>query len=50
LLTSDNEGLYDSVNVIGMFGTAATATALAEIGYALSGEKIEPYIFPSNDQ
>ena len=36
-------GLYDPVNVTGMFGVAATGTALAEIGYALSAEKIVPY-------
>lgn len=35
--------LYDPIWVTGMFGTAATGTALAEIGYALSAEEIEPY-------
>jgi hypothetical protein len=37
------EGLFEPVYVTGMFGTAATGTALAEIGYALSAERIEPY-------
>ena len=36
-------GLYEAVNVIGMFGTAATSTQLAEIGYALSADHIEPF-------
>ncbi|MDJ0824007.1 MAG: DUF3299 domain-containing protein [Rhodobacter sp.] len=44
------EGLYDPVYVTGMFGTAATATALAEIGYAMSAENITPYIYPDQDQ
>lgn len=38
-----SEGLYDPVYVTGMFGAAATSTGLAEIGYALSAEQIEPY-------
>jgi hypothetical protein len=37
------KGAFDAVVVTGMFGAAATSTALAEIGYALSAEKIEPY-------
>ena len=37
------DGLFEPVYVTGMFGTAATGTALAEIGYALSAEKIVPY-------
>lgn len=36
-------GLYEPVNVIGMFGAASTSTQLAEIGYALSADRIEPY-------
>ena len=43
------EGLYDPVFVTGMFGVAANATALAEIGYAISAENIEPYVYPSQD-
>lgn len=37
------KGLSEPVNVTGMFGTASTSTQLAEIGYALSAELIEPY-------
>ncbi|MEL6104153.1 MAG: DUF3299 domain-containing protein [Pseudomonadota bacterium] len=37
------DGLFEPVYVTGMFGTAATGTALAEIGYAMSAEKIVPY-------
>jgi hypothetical protein len=37
------KGLFEPVNVTGIFGTAATSTQLAEIGYSLSAEKIEPY-------
>lgn len=36
-------GLFEPVWVTGVFGTAATSTELADIGYALSAEKIEPY-------
>lgn len=35
--------LFEAVNVIGMFGTASTSTQLADIAYALSAEKIEPF-------
>jgi len=37
------KGLFEAVNVVGMFGTAAMVTQLAEIGYALSADSIEPY-------
>lgn len=37
------QGLFEPVNVIGMFGTSATVTQLAEIGYALSADRIEPF-------
>lgn len=37
------EGLFAPVIVTGMFGAAATGTQLAEIGYSLSAEKIEPF-------
>ncbi|HEU0222163.1 MAG TPA: DUF3299 domain-containing protein [Paracoccaceae bacterium] len=36
-------GLFEPVYVTGMFGTAAATTQLAEVGYALSAERIEPY-------
>lgn len=39
----ESKGLFEAVNVTGMFGTASTSTQLAEIGYALSAERIEPY-------
>ena len=39
----ENAGLFEPVYVTGMFGTAATATMLADVGYALSADKIEPY-------
>jgi len=39
----ESSGLFESVYVTGVFGTAATATQLAEIGYALSADLIEPY-------
>lgn len=36
-------GLFEAVNVTGMFGTASTRTQLADIGYALSADLIEPF-------
>jgi len=39
----ESKGLYEPVNVIGMFGTSSMRTQLAEIGYALSADRIEPY-------
>ena len=39
----ESEGLYAPVNVTGMFGASAISTHLAQIGYALSAEKIEPF-------
>ncbi|KIN60084.1 putative lipoprotein [Sulfitobacter noctilucae] len=36
-------GLFEAVNVIGMFGTASTSTQLADIAYALSADHIEPF-------
>jgi hypothetical protein len=36
-------GLYEAVNVMGIFGTASTLTQLADIAYALSAEKIVPF-------
>ncbi|MBM1219816.1 DUF3299 domain-containing protein [Ponticoccus sp. SC2-23] len=37
------EGLFEAVNVIGMFGVSSISTQLADIGYALSADRIEPY-------
>ena len=39
----ESSGLFEPVNVIGMFGTASTSTQLADIAYALSADHIEPY-------
>lgn len=39
----ETTGLFEPVNVIGMFGTASTSTQLADIGYALSADHIEPF-------
>lgn len=39
----ENSGLFEAVNVVGMFGTASMTTQLAEIGYALSADLIEPF-------
>lgn len=39
----ETEGLFEAVNVIGMFGVSSMSTHLAEIGYALSADRIEPY-------
>ena len=39
----ESKGLYEPVNVTGMFGVSAMSTHLAQIGYALSAEKIEPF-------
>lgn len=39
----ESKGLYEAVNVTGMFGVSAISTHLAQIGYALSAEKIEPF-------
>jgi hypothetical protein len=39
----ESSGLFEAVTVTGMFGTAATSTQLADIGYALSADRIEPY-------
>lgn len=39
----ESNGLFEPVYVTGIFGTSATATQLAEVGYALSADLIEPY-------
>ena len=41
----ENSGLFEAVNVTGIFGVSTISTQLAEVGYALSADKIEP--FPS---
>ena len=39
----ESKGLYQAVNVTGMFGVSAISTQLADVGYALSAEEIVPY-------
>ena len=39
----ESTGLFEPVTVTGTFGTMSTSTELAEIGYTLSAEKIDPY-------
>lgn len=39
----ESDGMFDPVTVTGMFGTASTSTQLADIGYALSADRIERY-------
>lgn len=41
----ESEGLFEPVWVTGRFGTTATETMLAEVGYSLSAELIEPFRF-----
>lgn len=36
-------GLYEAVNVTGMFGVSSLSTHLADIGYALSADSVEHY-------
>ena len=39
----ESDGLFEAVSVTGVFGTDPTSTRLAEIGYALLADRIEPY-------
>ena len=39
----ESDGLFEPVNVIGMFGVSSLSTHIAEIGYALSADEILPY-------
>jgi len=39
----DSKGIYEAVNVIGIFNAESTTTQLAEIGYTLLAYSIEPY-------
>ena len=39
----ESKGLYEPVYVTGQFGTTATGTQLAQVGYTLSADRIEPY-------
>lgn len=39
----ESGGLFEAVHVTGTFGTASTATPLAEIGYEMAAQRIAPY-------
>lgn len=39
----ESTGLFEAVNVTGMFGAASTSTQLADVGYSLSADRIEPF-------
>lgn len=39
----ESSGMFEPVNVTGMFGVSSMSTYLADIGYALSADKIEPF-------
>ena len=39
----ESGGLYEPVNVVGMFGVSSISTHLADIGYALSADLVEPF-------
>ncbi len=39
----ETKGLFEAVNVTGMFGVSSISTQLADIGYALSADEIEPF-------
>jgi len=39
----ESSGMFEPVNVIGMFGVSSMSTQLADIAYALSADRIEPF-------
>ena len=39
----ESAGLYESVDVIGTFGTTSMTTQLAQVAYSLSADRIIPY-------
>ncbi len=39
----ESSGLYEAVNVTGMFGVSSVSTQVAQVGYALSADLIEPF-------
>lgn len=39
----ESDGLFEAVEVTGMFGASSTSTQLADIGYALSADRVKPY-------
>ena len=38
-----SSGLFEAVYVTGLFGTSVTETMLAEVGYSIAADRIEPY-------
>lgn len=39
----ESAGLFEPVNVTGMFGVSSISTQFAQVGYALSADRIEPF-------
>ena len=39
----ENAKLFEAISVMGTFGVSSISTHLAQVGYALSAETIEPY-------
>lgn len=39
----ESSGMFEPVNVVGMFGVSSLSTQLADIAYALSADRIEPF-------
>lgn len=39
----ETSGMFDPVHVVGMFGVSSMSTQLADIAYALSADRIEPF-------
>ena len=39
----ESSGMFEPVNVVGMFGVSSMSTQLADIAYALSADRIEPF-------
>lgn len=40
-----SKGLFEAVNVTGMFGVSSMRAQGAEIGYALSADRVEPFVY-----
>ena len=41
----ESDGLYAPVHVTGLFGVTSVSTELAQVGYAMTAETIEPFEF-----
>ncbi len=39
----ESQGLFEPIHVTGVFGTSATGTELAMIGYEMSADLVEPF-------